>query len=219
MPGQPTRNSEMPAPNEILEFGPLFSENCAGCHGSEGQGGAAIALADPVYLDIADDKAMRMSIAKGVSGTAMPAFAQSAGGTLTDKQIDRIATEIRKRWSRPGILNGANRPSYLSKMTGNVQRGELAYKAYCETCHGPEGHGGSEGSAITNDSFLALVSDQGLRTLVITGRPELGSPDWRNNVPGRPMSDEEITDVVAWLISHRVQTPGQPYFVSNYEHQ
>ena len=65
-----------------------------------------------------------------------------------------------------------------------------------------------------NDSFLALVSDQGLRTIVITGRPDLQAPDWRGNVPGQPMSDQEITDVVAWLASRRVQS--QPYSASNY---
>jgi cytochrome c oxidase cbb3-type subunit 3 len=60
------------------------------------------------------------------------------------------------------------------------------------------------------------VSDQGLRTIVITGRPELGAPDWRGNAPGKPMSDQEVTDVVAWLASQRAQHPGQPYSVSNY---
>jgi cytochrome c oxidase cbb3-type subunit III len=48
-----------------------------------------------------------------------------------------------------------------------------------------------------------LISDQGLRTLVITGRPDFGAPDWRGNVPGRPMTDPEISDVVAWLSSQR----------------
>jgi cytochrome c oxidase cbb3-type subunit 3 len=91
----------------------------------------------------------------------------------------------------------------------------MAFGTYCASCHGSEGHGGSKGSAISNDSFLALVSDQGLRTIVITGRPELGAPDWRGNVPGKPMSEQEITDVVAWLASRRVQSPGQPYSASN----
>jgi cytochrome c oxidase cbb3-type subunit III len=158
---------------------------------------------------------MRKVIANGVHGTSMPAFAQSAGGMLTDNQIDLIATGIRSRWSRPGILTGANVPSYAAKSTGDVQRGEASYKTYCSSCHGPQGQGGRKGSAITNDSFLALVSDQGLRTIVIAGRPELGAPDWRGNVPGKPMSDQEITDVVAWLASHRVQSPGQPYSVAN----
>lgn len=214
--GQPREGAEVLAPTEILEFSTLYAENCAGCHGAEGRGGAAIALADPVYLAIADDAAMRKVIANGVPGTAMPAFAQSAGGMLTAKQIDVITSQMRSRWGRQGILDAANPPSYAAKTTGNDVRGAVAYKTYCESCHGPAGRGGSKASSITDDSFLALVSDQGLRTLVIAGRPELGAPDWRGNVPGKPMSDQEVTDVVAWLASKRVQNPGQPYSVSNY---
>jgi cytochrome c oxidase cbb3-type subunit III len=214
-PGRPNKNSEIPAPDEVTDFRTLYAENCAGCHGAEGRGGAAIALSDPVYLAVADEKGMRKIIANGVRGTSMPAFAQSAGGILTDKQLDVITSEIRSRWSRPGILDGANPPSYAAKALGNVQRGEASYGTYCASCHGPQGRGGPKGSAITSDSFLALVSDQGLRTIVITGRPELGAPDWRGNVPGKPMSDQEITDVVAWLASRRVENPGQPYFAAN----
>jgi hypothetical protein len=51
--------------------------------------------------------------------------------------------------------------------------------------------------------------------MVITGRPELGAPDWRGNVPGRSMTDQEITDVVAWLVSRRAENPGQPYSALN----
>ena len=214
-PGRPTKGSEDPAPSEISDFRTLYAENCAGCHGTDGRGGAAVALADPVYLAIVDESSMRKVIANGVHGTSMPAFAQSAGGMLTDQQIDVLTSEIRSRWSRPGVLQGANPPSYAAKAPGDVQRGEASYRTYCSSCHGPQGQGGPKGSAITNDSFLALVSDQGLRTIVIAGRPELGAPDWRGNVPGKPMSDQEITDVVAWLTSHRVQSPGQPYSVAN----
>ena len=214
--GQPRKGSEVLAPNDILDFATLYSQNCAGCHGVEGRGSAAIALSDPVYLAIADDAVMRKVIANGVSGTAMPAFAQSAGGMLTDKQIDVITSGMQSGWSRPGILATTGPPPYKATSAGNAVRGEVAYKTYCESCHGVGGRGGAKGSAITDDSFLALVSDQGLRTIVITGRPELGAPDWRGNVSGKPMSDQEITDVVAWLASRRVQNPGQPYSVSNY---
>jgi len=211
--GRPGKDSETLAPDEIVDFKTLYSENCAGCHGTEGRGGAAIALADPVYLAIADEAAMRKVIGGGVRGTSMPAFEQSAGGMLTSKQIDVVTTQIRARWARPGILAGVEAPSYenLLKSPGDAARGELVYKTYCESCHGAGGRGGQKGSAITDGAFLALVSDQGLRTVVIVGRPELNAPDWRGNVPGRPMSKEEITDVVAWLASKRVQNPGQPY--------
>ena len=213
-PGRPQKGTETLAPNDVLEFGTLYGENCAACHGADGRGGAAIALANPVYLAIADQTAMRAVVANGVRGTSMPAFAQAAGGMLTDKQIDALVGGIRARWSRPQVLDGAP-PSYAAISAGNAQRGELAYGTYCESCHGPGGSGGPKGSAIANDAFLALVSDQGLRTIVITGRPELGAPDWRANASSRPMSDQEVTDVVAWLASRRVASPGQPYSATN----
>jgi cytochrome c oxidase cbb3-type subunit III len=213
--GQPREGSETLAPNELLDFETLYAENCAGCHGAEGRGGAAIALANPVYLAIADEAAIRNVIANGVRGTSMPAFAESAGGMVTDKQIDVITTQVRSRWSRPANVDAANLPSYAAKSKGNLSHGEAAYKTYCESCHGPNGRGGPKGSSITDDSFLALVSDQALRTIVITGRPELGAPDWRGNVTGKPMSDQEITDVVAWLASQRVRDPGKPYSIAD----
>jgi cytochrome c oxidase cbb3-type subunit 3 len=216
--GQPRGNSEAVAPNQVSDFATLYSQNCAGCHGAQGQGGAAIALADPVYLAIVDENSLHKVIANGVRRTSMPAFAQSAGGMLTDKQIDVITGGILSHWARKGILDGANPPSYSARTPGNVAQGELVYATYCASCHGLEGRGGPKGSAITNDSFLALASDQALRTIVITGRPELGAPDWRGNVPGKVMTDQEITDVVTWLASHRVENPGQPYSASNYPH-
>lgn len=214
--GQPRPGSETLAPKDVLDFATLFSENCAGCHGAEGRGGAALALANPIYLAIADDAAIHKVITKGIPGTAMAAFAESAGGMLTDKQVDVLANGIRSQWGRPGVLDGANPPSYAAKSPGNRSQGEAGYKTYCKSCHGPGGRGGAKGSSITDDSFLALLTDQELRTLVIVGRPELGAPDWRGNVPGKPMSDQEITDVVAWLASRRSQDPGRPYTVSNY---
>jgi cytochrome c oxidase cbb3-type subunit 3 len=213
--GQPRKGSEPLAPNQVFDFGTLYAENCAACHGAEGRGGASIALANPVYLAIIDENAMHNVVANGVRGTSMPAFAQSAGGLLTDGQIKVITSGIFSRWGRKGVLDGTNPPLYAAKTTGDVAHGQIAFGTYCASCHGPEGHGGSKASAINNDSFLALVSDQGLRTIVITGRPDLLAPDWRGDFPGKPMSDQEVTDVVAWLASRRVQSPGQPYSASN----
>lgn len=213
--GQPHKGPEVVAPDEILDFARLYAENCSGCHGAEGRGGAAISLADPVYLALADDQVIRKMTANGARGTAMPGFGRSAGGMLTDKQIEIIVAGIRARWSRRGILDAANPPSYSAKSAGNIFGGEVAYKTFCEACHGPGGRGGTKGSSITDASFLVLVSDQDLRTAVIAGRPELGAPDWRGNVPGKPMSDQDITDVVAWLVSQRTPGPPQPNADSN----
>jgi cytochrome c oxidase cbb3-type subunit 3/ubiquinol-cytochrome c reductase cytochrome c subunit len=60
-------------------------------------------------------------------------------------------------------------------------------------------------------SFLGLVSDQGLRTTIIAGRPDIGQPDWKSDVSGRPLTAQDVSDVVAWLAAQRPATPGQPY--------
>lgn len=212
--GQPQKDSESIAPNQVVDFRTLYGQNCAGCHGMDGKGGAALALADPVYLAIADDSVIRRTASKGVPGTPMPAFAQSAGGMLTDKQIDVIVGGIRA-WATPNAFRGQTLPPYSTQAAGDPQRGADVYRTYCSSCHGADGRGGSKASSIVAGSYLALVSDQQLRTIVIAGRPELGAPDWRGNVQGRPMSTQEITDVVAWLSSQRPQLPGQPYPISS----
>ena len=213
-PGRPKSDSEIIPPGQVMEFSLLYSQNCAGCHGANGKGGAAIALANPVFLAIADDSVIRRTTANGVPGTAMPAFAQSAGAMLSDKQIDALVSGIRS-WAKSDILNNVIPPPYSSQTPGNPQRGAEAYRIYCSSCHGVDGRGGSKASSIVDTAYLALVSDQELRTIVIAGRPELGAPDWRGDVEGRPMSAEEISDVVAWLSSHRTQFPGQPYPISS----
>ena len=197
-------------PSDVLDFKILYAQNCSGCHGPEGKGGAAIALADPVYLAIADDTIIRGAATNGIAGTAMPAFAQSAGGMLTSKQIDVIVSGIRERWSKPDVLRDASPPPYSSE-PGDPSRGSEVYVVYCSSCHGAGGRGGERASSIVDGSFLALLNDQELRTLVIVGRPELGAPDWRDNVAGKPMSAREVSDVVAWLASQRRKFPGQPY--------
>jgi mono/diheme cytochrome c family protein len=197
-------------PSQVTDFATLYGRNCAGCHGSEGRPGAAVSLADPVYLALADDATIRRIAADGVQGTAMPAFAQSGGGTLTDEQIDILVAGMRARWGHGGALGSAAAPPYASA-PGDARRGAEAYATHCANCHGASGAGGAHGASIVDGSYLGLVSDQGLRTAVLVGRPALGMPDWRGDGKGSPMTAEEVADVVAWLVAKRPPFPGQPY--------
>jgi cytochrome c oxidase cbb3-type subunit 3 len=178
--GAPRADSEIVPPSQMLQFSLLYRQNCAGCHGAEGKGGASFALADSVYLAIADDNVIRRTTSQGVTGTAMPAFAESAGGMLTDKQIESLVQGIRS-WAKPDSFRGTTLPRYAAQSVGDPQRGANVYQTYCSSCHGVDGRGG-KASSIVDGSYLALVSDQQLRTIVITGRPDLGAPDWRNDV-------------------------------------
>ncbi|MGH9715565.1 MAG: c-type cytochrome [Candidatus Acidiferrales bacterium] len=197
-------------PEQTANFQRLYAANCAACHGENGQGSVAVALASPVYVEIADDDVIRKVIADGGPGKLSPAFSRSMGGLLTDQQIAALVDGIR-RWSKPEEFAGMQVPPRAENAPGNAQRGAVAFRMFCSSCHGLTGNGGKTPGSIVDPSLLALLSNQDLRTLVIVGLPQFGAPDWRDDVPGHPMTDRQISDVVAWLASHRVQFPGQPY--------
>lgn len=203
LPGKPGPGPEVPRPDSVLSPVVLFNQNCQGCHGAEGRNGPAMMLSDPVYLALVDDDALRSVISKGRPGTAMSAFAQKEGGMLTDDQVNAIIRGIRERWGKANALGGDSAPPYAAKSAGDPTHGQAVYGTYCASCHGTDGNGGPKAGSIVNHSYLSLITDQGLRTIVIAGRPDFNAPDWRNNVPGHPMADQEITDVVAWLASQR----------------
>lgn len=206
LPGKPVASEQSTVSGRVMDFDGLFRSNCAGCHGADGRDGAAPLLNSSVVLTLYDADTLRDTIAHGVPGTSMPGFAQSSGGTLNDQQIAVISDEMRTRWARPAELQGTTPPPLVEatpSAAAGSQSGADAYKTFCARCHGDDGNGGPHGGSVVDPVYLGLVSDRGLRTVVIAGRPDLGHPDWRGYVEGRPMTAQEVTDVVAWLVSHR----------------
>ena len=210
VPGKPKAEERWVPPAQVTDFNQLYSQNCAGCHGTDGRLGSAPPLNDPLYLAVANANALREVTAKGVAGTAMPAFAEHSGGSLTDKQIDALVEGMRSQWGRPNDFMDVALPPYSPQDAiksgsgpGDTQRGANVFATYCSQCHGANGRGGATGGSVVNPNFLTLASDQSLRTTTIVGRPDLGKPDWRANVSGNPMSPQEISDVVAWLVAQR----------------
>ena len=127
----------------------------------------------------------------------MPAFAQEAGGLLTDAQIDILVHGIRS-WANPVAFANTKPPAYAASQPGEAARGAEIFKVSCAPCHGPEGRGAR---AIADSSYLALVSDQHLRTVIIVGMPNLGMPDWSSHP--KPLTDTDVSDLVAWLGAQR----------------
>jgi cytochrome c oxidase cbb3-type subunit 3/ubiquinol-cytochrome c reductase cytochrome c subunit len=214
-PGRPGPDPEVARPESILDFPTLYHQNCASCHGEKGTNGAAISLANPVYLALAGVQNIERVTAAGVPGTAMPPFGKSAGGMLTDQQIAAIAQGMEQAWGRPNILAGTTPPAYPSTAPGNPAAGQQAFTTFCAPCHGADATGGkapngAQVGSLVDPAYLALITDQGLRSIILAGQPEQGMPDWRSH-KGHNMTDQEVTDVVAWLTSHRIATPGQPY--------
>ena len=213
LPGRPDVAKREVVPAEVTAFDALYRRNCAGCHGADGRLGAARPLNDPVYLALVPADRLRAIIRDGVRGTSMPAFGTGAGGELPDAQVEALTQGMLTRWGRPEAVQGATLPPYeairRAPDPAAPERGAAVYVRACAQCHGPEGRGGPKGGPIVDPTYLALVSDQSLRTTVITGRADLGKPDWRGDIPGSPLTADEITDVVAWLAAHRQPVPGR----------
>jgi mono/diheme cytochrome c family protein len=206
MPGKPTHAQAWQSPHSVLDFEKIYTENCRGCHGTKDDPSGAITLDNPTYIAVIPRDTLRSIIAGGVTGTAMVAFSEEHGGMLTEKQIDVLVEGIT-------ALGAKNPPSgplpAYSGPLGDVAAGQTAFGTFCASCHGADGTGGKAGSVV-HPAYLGLVSDQYLRTIVIAGRNDLGCPDFQNRVPGKPMSEEEISGVVAWLVSQRRNEFGQP---------
>jgi cytochrome c oxidase cbb3-type subunit 3/ubiquinol-cytochrome c reductase cytochrome c subunit len=195
----------------VLSFTTLYRQNCAGCHGDEGVKGVATPIGLPEYQALVDDDTLRNVIANGVPATSMPGFSRAAGGTLTDRQIDALVRGVRSAWSKGDVFRGIHPPAYADATPGDRRVGEKVYDDSCARCHGKVGGRVGRDGSVLNTSFLALVSPQMLRTTVLVGRPDFDMPGWRTINPNHVLSDEEIRDVVAFQLSKRSLTPGQPY--------
>ena len=206
--GRPTE--KFVRPDQVTDFKRLYDTNCAGCHGIDGRHGVAQPLHDPMYLALVDDAELIDAISMGRRGTPMTGFAAEAGGTLTKEQVRALVDGMRRNWADPQRIGGVSPPAYSAdeamaqgSQPGDPDRGRAAYEAHCGRCHGNDGRGGGKAGSVVDPAFLALTSDQQLRTTVIAGRADEDIPGWRDYTPGQAMTNQQVSDVVAWLASHR----------------
>lgn len=201
--GQP-QGREEPYPEQVTNFQELYARNCAGCHGTDGMKGPGPRLHDALYLAVADRDSLYNAVKYGRPGTPMPAFGKDLAGPLTDPQIAALVDGMLRNWAQPDKFKGVALPVYSIEKApqGDASHGQLAYQRNCMMCHGFGKFKGAAG-AIADPQYLALVSDQNLRTTMIVGRMDWGMPDWSHRIPRRAMSDQEMSDVVAWLASQR----------------
>ena len=221
MPGRPIRADVPPQPQDVHAFDTLWTTYCSGCHGADGRFGPARPMNDPLYLALADDAYLTRVITDGVKDTLMPPMATTQGGPMTLEQVQDIVKGMRTSWSSKESTTGA--PALHAAAPGNIAAGKTAFVSWCGACHGTDGRGTERAGSVVDSSFLALMSDQSLRSAIVCGRLDLGMPDWSGHVGTRastaradlkPLTAKQVDDIVAWLVSNRARYPGAPYQVS-----
>jgi glucose/arabinose dehydrogenase len=89
----------------------LYTEHCAGCHGTDLSGGRAPSLFNEQWLATMADTRLTASIRNGVPATGMPPF----GSLLNDDQIWQLVQHIRLQ---SGVLK--TRPTFVPDPSGVV---------------------------------------------------------------------------------------------------
>ena len=84
----------------------LYIQNCAGCHGIEGEGIGINPPLNKLRMAQADPKLLARTIARAAHGSTMAAWHIAEGGILDDYQIEELVTLIRfADWSQVSLIS------------------------------------------------------------------------------------------------------------------
>lgn len=190
---------------ELVKLGEsLFVENCAVCHGLDGQGRVGATLSKD-WPSIRPDLAIKNDIVNGVPGSPMPAWSQANGGPLSPQEIDALVAYI-LTWQTGGPLSlpptptPRPRPALTSipDVEGDPNNGSILFDQNCVVCHGADGRG-RVGSNLSN-VFSAIRPDLGLQSTIANGLSGSPMPAW-SQANGGPLTQSEINDLVAFILT------------------
>lgn len=185
----------------------LYSQNCNRCHQDYATGRMGIGL---------DRDRIERTIKSGKSGSNMPAFAVSKGGSLRATDIKLVVNYI-ETWERlgvapalpdavletmdrpldPAMLRPIALPTALA-VTGNAAQGALLYRAYCTDCHGNAGQGGS--GPVLARVWSGVRPDLTLRATIAQGVHGTAMRGWVQ-AQGGPLEAPALNDLVAHLLA------------------
>jgi mono/diheme cytochrome c family protein len=197
----------------------VFAENCAVCHGPNGEGRVGATLAKN-WPSIRPELATKATIANGIPGTVMPAWSLSNSGPLTDAEIDAVVTYILS-WQTGGApeitphATATSRPaiSPVPDVQGDPNQGAILYDGNCAVCHGVDGEGRIGVTLAKN--WGSIRPDLAIRSTIANGVPGTAMPAWSQQ-NGGPLTEDEINDIVAFVMSWPVpaqsmtSTPDSP---------
>ncbi len=188
----------------------LYKDNCAACHGENGEGGASedasgLPLNLQSFLTIAPKDFIAKTIVYGRASRGMPSF----GGDLSAKQVDQLATYVKGWQTQP------SKEVEAGAVVGDPFEGEKWFAGLCVGCHGSRGEGGSSETgggqllesfaafsapSLADPGFKKAASDGFIKASLIYGR--IGTPmsSYLKGQQGQvELSEKDINDIVSYI--------------------
>jgi len=179
-----------PEPPSVVRGEALFRENCAGCHGANGDGGGEEArrlgltpasFTDGTFMRGETPRDFFNVISVGRRRAGMPEWAESLS--------------VQQRWDAVAYI------WTLAHSRAALAEGQGLYQVQCAGCHGTEGAGdGPQAARLLTPvadirrAGLAEESDARLMSIVTTGVAGTAMPGFATL-----LSDDQRWAVVAWL--------------------
>lgn len=186
----------------------VYQENCARCHGPDGQGipGVYPALAGDPFVTAAEELAIQVVLAGRAPAPDVPQM-PSYRRLLSDREVAAVVSYIRSAWSNDaGPVDAARVASVRDEVAGGREEaetsvelpegwrrdGERLFRDYCVACH-------QEGGKGIEDIFPALAGNP-----VVTSAPEpliYTVLHGRGGMPSfaRALSDEELAHLLSYI--------------------
>lgn len=197
--------AQTPTPPPQLEQGArLYAENCAVCHGPNGEGRVGATLAKN-WPSIRPDLRIRATIENGIAGSPMPAWSQRNGGPLSDAEIEALVAYILS-WESGGPRLIPPTPTFVPRprltpppqVEGDPNRGAALFDQNCAVCHGPHGEG-RIGARLAKP-WSSIRPDLEIKSAIVNGIGGSPMPAW-SQANGGPLTEAEINDLVAFVMT------------------
>lgn len=175
----------------------LFLQNCASCHGAQGEGGSNPTRAGDIiapisteeYLTTRDDATLRAIIAQGQPNFGMSPFSEAFGGPLTDEQVDTLVSFMRAWEANPPVELP---PDVPVTPPGGGADAESLWTGLCSSCHGVSGEGGI--GTTFDAAWQDSVTDGEVFDDINLGHPATAMIAW-----GEILTSQQIEDLVDYI--------------------
>lgn len=183
----------------------LYLENCAICHGNDGQGGMGVPLSLNDFLKSASKNYIKQSIRLGRPNRIMPSFYW-----MPESDINEIVSYLDTWRKSPAPLWDS------TAVKGDKQAGKILFQAKCASCHGENARGGKGSGlhfsrsigipitppALNNQGFLNAAPDTMLHYIILHGRDQTPMP----SASKLGLTKTDINDLVSYIRSFQLSS-------------